>query len=329
MKNYYVPSFSITNLMLQLVSDISVLMERLQSLNLWEKHPHLRRNNRIRSVHSSLKIEANSLSLGDVGDVLNSRPVVGPRQEVQEVKNAFAAYDILETLKPWSVKDLLRTHGIMMGDVVRDNGKFRTGDEGVFDGDRCIFMAQGPDRVPVLISDLLNWVKMDWGKVHPLVMSCVFHYEFVFIHPFSDGNGRMARFWQTLILGKWQELFFYLPVESQIEKFQADYYAVIDKCNHSRNDNAFVEFMLARIKEVLLELIEKDYDDVSVQELKLMQVMKKDKIYSARELMGLLGVKTRATLLNSYLQPALRNGLIEMSLPDKPTSRNQAYKKSE
>lgn len=327
MKNYYVPSFSISNRMLQLVSDISALAERVQSLDLWGRHPRLRRNNRIRSIHSSLRIEANSLSLDDVRDVLNNRYVVGPKQEVQEVKNAFAAYDNLEALNPWSVKDLLRMHGVMMRDVIKDNGKYRTGDEGVFDGKRCIFMAPGPDRVPVLMSDLLQWVKNDWGKVHPLIMSCVFHYEFVFIHPFSDGNGRMARFWQTLILSKWQDLFQYIPVESQIEKFQREYYAVINECNHSRSDNIFVEFMLARIKDVLQELIENDRADVSVQELKLLEVMQDGRIYPAKKLMELLGLKTRATLLNSYLQPALHNGLIEMTLPDKPTSRNQAYKK--
>lgn len=329
MGNLYVPPFEITNKMLKLVSEISTLMARGEFFGLLNKHPRLRRNNRIRSVHSSLAIEANSLSVDEVRDVLDNRLVMGPQQEIQEAKNAFAAYDLLPHLSPWKVKDLLRAHGVMTNLLVQESGKYRHGGEGVFDKDKCIFMAPPAERVPFLVQDLLDWVKREGKNVHPLIMSCVVHYELVFIHPFSDGNGRMARLWQTLILSRWQEMFAYLPVESQIEKFQSAYYKTIDKCNRNGNSSLFIEFMLERIKSVLeevLQLGEKDeFDNVAVQ--KLLSVMDNHKNYSALELMGLLKIQTRVTLQKTYLKPAIEIGVVEMTMPDKPTSKNQKYRK--
>ena len=201
MRNY-VPPYTLSEKMLTLVSVISEKIGRISGYKNPESQPRLRKNNRIRSVHSSLKIEANSLSLDEVRDVINGRFVLGDQKEIQEVKNAFQAYEKIEEIDPTSIKDLKILHGIMTYGLVGESGKFRRGNEGVFSGDKCIFMCPPPDLVDGLVRDLLSWVKKSEGRVHPLIVAAVFHYEFVFIHPFSDGNGRMARLWHTVILSR-------------------------------------------------------------------------------------------------------------------------------
>ena len=231
----YIPPYSITERMLRLVSEISEKVGKITGHNERMSEVHLRRNNRIRSIHSSLKIEANSLSLSDVRDVLNGHLVMGDRKEIQEVKNAYAAYDLIPEIDPFSIDDLKKLHGIMTYRTVDESGEFRKGNEGVFSGDRCIFIAPPPELVSGLVKDLLGWMKQNKDIVHPLIMSAVFHYEFVLIHPFSDGNGRMARLWHTVILSKWKKEFEYIPLESQIEKYQQEYYDSIEKCHVNGN----------------------------------------------------------------------------------------------
>ena len=196
----YKPPFTITNEILSYVSSISEKIGRITAIRSLETKPHLRKNNRIKSIHSSLKIEANSLSLGQVRDVINGRLVLGEQKEIQEVKNAYAAYESLSEINPYSIKDLKKFHGIMTKYLVEECGEFRHGEEGVFNGDECIFMAPPAQFVPQLMDELFEWMKKSRNSVHPLIMSSVFHYEFVFIHPFADGNGRMARLWHTAIL---------------------------------------------------------------------------------------------------------------------------------
>lgn len=252
----YEPPFHITNAMLQLVSSISEKVGRLSLLEHSEALPHLRRNNRIRSIHSSLKIEANSLSLTQVRDVIGGRPVPGDRKEIQEVKNAYAAYAQLDAIDPYELSDLKRIHGVMTQCTVEDSGVFRRGEEGVFSGDACIFMAPPARRVPELINALFAWMKSECKTVHPLILSAVFHYEFVFIHPFADGNGRIARLWHTAILAKWKPVFACIPIESQIEKFQQEYYQAIASCHTAGNSDLFIEFMLKQIYGILDEIAE-------------------------------------------------------------------------
>ena len=187
----YKPPFTITNEILSYVSSISEKIGRITAIRSLETKPHLRKNNRIKSIHSSLKIEANSLSLGQVRDVINGRLVLGEQKEIQEVKNAYAAYESLSEINPYSIKDLKKFHGIMTKYLVEEYGEFRHGEEGVFNGDECIFMAPPAQFVPQLMDELFEWMKKSRNSVHPLIMSSVFHYEFVFIHPFADGNGRM------------------------------------------------------------------------------------------------------------------------------------------
>ena len=212
----YQPPFTITNKILVYVSSISEKIGRITATGNLESKPHLRKNNRIKSIHSSLKIEANSLSLGQVRDVINGKLVLGEQKEIQEVKNAYAAYERLPEIDPYSIRQLKEFHGIMTKYLIDGSGEFRRGEEGVFNGDECIFMAPPAQFVPQLMEELFGWMKKAKDSVHPLILSCVFHYEFVFIHPFADGNGRMARLWHTAILSRWKSVFEYIPMESQI-----------------------------------------------------------------------------------------------------------------
>lgn len=224
----YKPPFTITNKILSYISSISEKIGRITAISNLETKPHLRRNNRIKSIHSSLKIEANSLTLGQVRDVINGKSVLGEQKEIQEVKNAYIAYEHLEEIDPYNIQHLKQFHGIMTRYLVEESGEFRSGEEGVFNGSQCIFMAPPARFVPQLMDELFSWMKESKDDVHPLILSSVLHYEFVFIHPFSDGR-RMARLWHTAILSKWKPIFEYIPIESQIEKFQDEYYRSISE----------------------------------------------------------------------------------------------------
>ncbi len=324
----YKPPFTITNKILSYVSSISEKIGRITATSNLETKPHLRRNNKIKSIHSSLKIEANSLTLGQVRDVINGKVVLGEQKEIQEVKNAYAAYERLSKIDPYSIRHLKQFHGIMAKYLVEEAGEFRSGEEGVFNGDQCIFMAPPARLIPQLMNELFEWMKESQGEVHPLILSSVFHYEFVFIHPFSDGNGRMARLWHTAILAKWKPVFEFIPIESQIEKFQDEYYEVIAKCHIAGESTLFIEFMLSQIDRILddisIQISEKnEYLPESVQ--KLLEIMEYDVPYASSDLMEKLGLKAREGFRRNYLHPAIEMNLVRMTIPDKPNSRNQRY----
>ena len=253
--NNYSPPFTITNDILALTSSIMEKVGRLNNYTNIDKKPILRKNNTINSIHSSLAIENNSLTLNQVKDVIDGKTVIGSQREIQEVKNAYDAYEELENINPYQVDELKRIHGIMTFLTIKDAGEFRNGDEGVFDGDNLIFMAPGPKLVPELINNLFTWMNNYKDEINPLIMSSVFHYEFVFIHPFSDGNGRMARLWQNVILSKWREIFKYVTIENQIKKYQNEYYEAINTCNINGDSTIFIEFMLKMINNTLEELV--------------------------------------------------------------------------
>lgn len=324
----YKPPYSLTENMINLVASISEKMGKIDVYHNIDAKPHLRRNNRIKSIHSSLRIEANSLSVGEVRDVIDGRIVLGPEREIQEVKNAYEAYEMIPSVDPYSVKDLKKIHGVMTKRLEEEAGSFRHGDEGVFNGNQCIFMAPPPHLVPELMADLFGWMKANKNIVHPLIMSAVFHYEFVFIHPFSDGNGRTARLWHTVILSKWNSAFEYIPIESQIEKFQDGYYKAIADCHANGNSNVFIEFMLEQIDCILNDVINqicRPEDTLSEYVKRLLDVMDFEVPYSAVNIMELLGIKSRETFRKNYLDPALSLGLVVRTIPDKPNSRNQRY----
>ena len=235
---------------------------------------------------------------------------------------------MLRVINPFDLSNLKKLHLVMTKYLVYESGEFRNGEEGVFSGDKCVFMAPPARLVPELMEQLFSFMNEQKDEVHPLIMSAVFHYEFVFIHPFSDGNGRMARLWHTALLYNWKPIFEYIPIESQIEKFQEDYYEAIAKCHINGNSNFFIEFMLEQIDKVLDELLEQVMSvdiDYSAYTKKLVDVMKYDIAYTAKELMELLNLQSRSSFRENYLLPAIKSGFVEMTLPDKPSSRNQRY----
>ena len=321
----YVPPFQITNEILSYVASISEKIGKMSAVSNLESKPHLRRNNRIKSIHSSLKIEANSLSLGQVRDVINGKMVLGEQKEIQEVKNAYAAYEKMDEIDPYSIKSLKELHGIMTKYVVEESGDFRQGEEGVFNGDECIFMCPPARFVPEQMDALFHWMKQAKKNVHPLILSSVFHYEFVFIHPFADGNGRMARLWHTAILAQWKSVFAYIPIESQIEKFQNEYYDAIAKCHVQGESTLFIEFMLSQIDKILDEIVDDNAEYMTEYLKRMLDVMEYDVPYTATAIMELLGLKSKETFRKNYMNPALKHNLVKMTIPDKPNSKNQRY----
>ncbi|MBR1711519.1 MAG: Fic family protein [Clostridia bacterium] len=324
----YVPPYTISNQMLMMVAQIVEKTGKVNDFHSFESKPYLRRNNRIRSIHSSLAIEANSLSLDEVKSVISGKIVIGPQKEIQEVKNAYQAYDMLGHFDPYSLENLKKLHGIMTYLTVQESGVFRNHNEGVFNGDQCIFMAPPPQFVPYQMQSLFDWMKESRVEVHPLILSSIFHYEFVFIHPFADGNGRMARLWQTALLSEWSPIFQYLPLESRIHEFQEGYYEAIATCHAAGNLNAFISFMLDKISMTLdwaiNQAVEKDAF-LSREVQRLMDIMEYNVPYTGSQLMMNLSLASRDNFRKRYLLPALEQGLIVMSDPDKPTSRNQTY----
>ena len=329
--NNYIPPFTITSKMIDKVSSIMKKIGNLENYNALNKMPVLRRNNRIQSIHASLAIEANSLSIEQVKDIIEGKIVVGPKNEIQEVQNAYNAYSKIRDVNPYSITDLKKMHGILTFLTLEDSGVFRKGGEGVFDeSGNCIFVCPPPEQVTSLMDCLFTWMKSNKEEIHPLILSSIFHYEFVFIHPFRDGNGRTARLWQNVILSNWEPLFEYVPIESEIKKYQDEYYKTIHNCNLQGESTEFIEFMLKMIDEVLEGLIERvnmHIDHVSLYVKKLLDVMEVGISYTTTELMELLDMKSRNSFRENYLTPAIEYGLVKMSFPDNPTSKNQMYYK--
>ena len=328
----YIPPFEISNEMLKKVSDIMEKIGKLDSFTNLDKTPYLRKQTKINSVHSSVAIENNPLSLEQVKDVINGKLVIGEQKDIQEVKNAYKAYEMLKDINPYSIDDLKKVHGVMTFLVEEVFGEFRTTSEGVFDDNgNCIFVCPPGDRVNSLMHDLFEWLNENKDIIHSLILSSIFHYEFIFIHPFTNGNGRTVRLWQNSILYKWKDIFEYLPIESKIHKYQDEYYDSIAKCHKNANSNVFIEFMLKMIDETLDEAISTSHLPITNETIninKLLEVMKSGKPMTATEIMEKLGIKSKETLRGQYLDPAIKQGLVSLTIPDKPTSKNQMYYKN-
>jgi len=330
----YKPPFHMTDKMISLIAEISEQVGRITVLQEGTISPHLRRENRIRTIHSSLAIEHNSLSLEQVTAILDGKRILGKPNEIKEVQNAYEAYELMLRLDPASVDDLLKAHKLMMNGLVLENGKFRSGGVGVFDGEVLIHMAPPAEFVPEHIHNLFAWYQQ--SELHPLIKSAVFHYEFEFIHPFADGNGRMGRMWHSLLLGKWKELFFWLPIEELIQSRQKEYYDALGVADKQADSAGFVELMLEIIRDSLTEVTvvgrntDQDIDQVTDQDKtpteRLLSALGNETL-SATKLMERLGLSHRPTFRKNYLNPALEQKLIERTIPDKPNSRNQKYKK--
>ena len=326
MENKYIPPYEITDEMLELVSEIMENLGKLSGVNELEKLPRLRRVSRIKSIHSSLAIENNTLSIEQVTDVINGKRVLAPQKDIKEVHNAFNAYEKLSEINPYSIDDLLKIHGIMMNGLEKEAGMLRSGQVGVYNQDgKVVHLAPPADFVPQQLGQLFDWVKNSNSNM--LIKSSVFHYEFEFIHPFNDGNGRTGRLWQTALLASWKPIFAWIPIESIIKDNQEDYYNAITLSTSQGKSNIFIEFMLDVINKAIKDIItdtRNHYNHINNQITELMKVIESYP-QSATELMEKLNLKSRLGFRKNYLQPALDAGLIGMTEPDKPTSKNQKY----
>jgi Fic family protein len=320
----YTPPYKTTSIMIDLISKISETLGRFSFTHPNEFTPKLRRENRIRTIHSTLAIENNTLTLDQVTAVINGKRILGIPREIQEVKNAFTVYETLKNFNPASEKDFLKAHKFLMSSLLSDAGYYRMSSVGIIQGKNIIHLPPPAKRVPVLMSDLFHWLKTT--DSHPLIVGSVFHYELEFIHPFSDGNGRMGRLWQTLIISKWKPLLAYLPVETIIRARQEDYYRILAECDEKADSTIFIEFILKALRDALLEIAatDQDTDQVTDQVKKLIKVLGR-KTLTAGELMQLLKLSHKPTFRKNYLHPAMNNGYIEMNIPDKPNSRFQKY----
>ena len=318
----YQPPYTITPAIVQLVALISETVGRLTVMTDGAMALRLRRINRIRTIRGSLAIEGNSLSEVQMTAILEGKRVIAPPREIQEVHNALAAYDRFEQWNPEVAVDLLEAHRIMMAGLLIDAGVYRRGSVGVMAGGEVMHLAPAANRVPDLMYDLLHWLAA--SEEHPLITSSVFHYEFEFIHPFADGNGRMGRLWQTLILTRWKPLFSDIPVESLVHEHQAEYYQALQKSTEQADSAPFIEFMLRMIHAAASASAPQVGPQVSPQVRRMLKIIQGEMTREAMQ--GALDLRDRQSFRKRYLLPALAEGLIEMTIPDKPNSRLQKYR---
>ena len=300
MSEHYEPPFTMTGEITSLIVEIGELVGSISTYEAMNPNPVLRRESRIRTIHSSLAIEQNTLTLEQVTDVINGKRVLGSPQDIHEVKNAYEAYERISALDPYSVKHLLSAHKMLMDGLVKEAGTFRSGNVGVYAGTELIHAGAPSKYVPDLIRQLFSWLKE--SKFHPLVKSCIFHYEFEFIHPFQDGNGRMGRLWQSLILQKWKDIFAWLPVETLVYENQQAYYNVLGHADDQGDSTEFVEFMLGMIRDALQEIskVQNEHNvvinvakNVVTNEDKVISLLRQDNSLSANMLANSLGITQR------------------------------------
>ncbi len=325
----YKPPFTLSATIIHQVSRISEALGQINQNDL-QSSPQLRKQNRIRTIAGTLAIEGNTLSLEQITAIIEGRNVLGEPKEIAEVYGAIAAYEKLETWNASREEDFLAAHGLLMREVLHDAGKFRTQGVGICKGKHVTHIAPPADRVPYLVADLFNWAKT--SDQHPLIISSVVHYELEFIHPFMDGNGRMGRLWQTLLLGQWKPVFYLLPLESVIKDRQQAYYDALEQADSATDSLPFIEFILTAIDSVLQEnlqsivvVTDQVSDQASDQVEALLNVLK-DEYLSTAEMMESLSLLHRPTFRKNYLNPALLLGIVEMSHPESPRSPKQKYR---
>ena len=313
------PPYSITPDMLFCVEQIGEAIGRTEE-SVVPADLHLRRINRIRTIRGSLAIEGNTLSEEQVSTILDGKPVVAPLREIQEARNAIKAYEQYPQWEPASETDLLSAHEVLMTALVDAPGHYRRGGVAVTGAGEVHHIGPPADRMPRLMSDLLAWLGST--SEHPLIASSVFHYEFEFIHPFEDGNGRMGRLWQTLILTRWKPLFADVPVESLIHARQGEYYEAIRESSAKGESTPFIAYMLDTILAAILT--PQESPQVTPQVGRLLSAL--DGEMSRQDILHTLGLSDRKSLRQRYLLPALQRGYVEMTRPDTPNARNQKYR---
>lgn len=290
------PPFQLTPKILTLVSEISLLLGRYEGIHAPAPQPKLRRQNRIKTIQSSLAIEGNTLDLSQVTAIFENKRVLGPQKDILEVRNAIELYERLHEFNPNSLKDLLKAHSILMKGLAEDAGRLRAGAVGILKGSKVSHIAPPAKQLPKLVDDLIAYIKKE-KDLSPLVIASVFHYELEFIHPFSDGNGRMGRFWQTLILSKFNPIFAYIPIESIIKQRQQAYYEVLEQSDKKGDSTSFIEFSLETIRDALKDFLDDLKPEPATPEVRL-NIAKnefKQREFSRKDYLKLLKTVSTAT----------------------------------
>lgn len=302
----YTPPFSVSAKAIRLVAEISALIERYAIRMEQGDGLLLRKANRIKTIHSSLAIEGNELSEDEVCTLLEGKSVVAPIQQLQEVRNAIRCYEESGQWDAYCVDDMLKAHHCMMDGLCPRAGAFRSGGVGVFAGDKLIHMAPPAHMVPTLMQQLFTWLAT--AEDHLLIKSCVFHYEFEFIHPFSDGNGRIGRLWQSLILGKLHPAFPQLPVENMVYASQSGYYKAIEESSELTDCSPFIDFMLGKILKTLKQSTAES-PFLTASEQNIIQFMRGDASISARQLAEQCGMSARQ--IEKYIAELKKKGVLQ------------------
>ena len=328
------PHYTITEKAADYLAKIVETVTRLEYGTGFKRDIRLHRENRVRTIYSSLAIEGNSLTLGEVTAVIEGKLVAGKQAEIKEVKNAYEAYDKIMTFNPYAIKDFLKAHKLMTNGLVEESGRFRSGDVGVFDGDVVVHLGARPQFVFDLIKELFDWAKK--SDLHPVLKSAILHYEIEIIHPFADGNGRMGRLWQTLLLSKWNAIFAWIPMESVLYQNRQQYYRAIEAARKVNDSGVFIEFTLSALYEIIADQekrqdkhqdkhIDKHQVDLSDAQIDVLKSLKY-KALSRKEIFMAVGMNSDSRSFKRHIEPLIEVGLVEMTLPDKPTSRLQKYR---
>ncbi len=314
----YQPPFSITPVMIDHISKISEKLGRMDELKTMRISPRLRKINRIKTLTGTLQIEGNTLNEEKITALLEGKRIIGSEEEIKEAQGAINAYSLIGELQYDLLEDLLRAHKVLMNGLLPEAGFFRHVNVRV-----GTHIAPPYDRITLLMKELMDWLQ--GTDLHPLIVSSIFHYEFEFIHPFTDGNGRMGRLWQTLILYHWKEAFAYLPLESIIKERQEAYYEAIEVSSEHGESTPFIEFMLEAILQTLKITPQVSPQDTP-QDEKLQKVLAFCAVpRSRREIQEYLGMKDRKHFKEAVLDVLLADGYLEMTLPEKPQSPKQKY----
>lgn len=328
------PPYTITEKAADYLAKIVETVTRLEYGTEFTRDIRLHRENRVKTIHSSLAIEGNALTLDEVTAVIEGKRVAGKQTEIKEVKNAYEAYDKIMTFDPYSVGDFLKAHKLMTEGLLEESGRFRSEDVGVFAGDVAVHIGARPQFVPDLIKDLFDWAKE--SELHPVLKSAIMHYEIEIIHPFADGNGRMGRLWQTLLLAKWNEVFAWIPMELILYQNRPKYYRAFEDARSVNDSGAFIEFTLSAVLNSIIDQEqhqvehqdrheEKRQVELTVTQRNVLNALE-DGTLSRKEIFEKIGISGDARAFKRHIGPLMSRGFIKMTVPDKPNSKMQRYR---
>jgi len=328
------PPYTITEKAADYLAKIVETVARLEFGTGFKRDIKQHRENRVRTIYSSLAIEGNLLSLHDVAGIIEGKMVAGRQSDVKEVKNAFDAYDEIMTFEPYSISDFLKAHKLLTDGLIKESGMFRSGDVGVFNGDKAVHIGARPQFVPVLMEELFLWANE--SELHPVLKSAILHYEIETIHPFEDGNGRMGRLWQTLVLAKWNGIFAWIPMESILYENKSQYYQAIEDARKANDSGVFIEFTLSAIARIVSEQEKHQVEhkvkhkveyqvELSETQLTVLSALENGSL-SRKEIFAAINKSGDSRSFRRNIEPLITFGLVEMTIPEKPNSRLQKYR---